>query len=158
MSAPDDLITQLDSTNLDCATKIRASLTNAAARKKFVQESLASGNWGDIPIAGESPSQELDAIIAELKSKAAEFEQAKVPEKLAGLKSERDELAARSKLNARKNDVLFEIARLKKLNALNQCIGEVDTYSISRISTELTKAYMTKALCDRFKDELVRLG
>src|ERR1039458_2217108 len=158
LSAPDDLLTQLDSTNPDCATKIRAFLTNAAARKKFVQDSLASGNWGDTPIAGESPSQELDTIIAELKSKAAEFEQAKVPDKLAGLKSERDELAARSKLNARKNDVLFEIARLKKLNALDQCIGEVDTYSISRTSTELTKAYVTKKLCDRFKDELVRLG
>lgn len=91
LSAPDDLLTQLDSTNPDCATKIRAFLTNTAARKKFVQDSLASGNWGDIPIAGESPSQELDAIIAELKSKAAEFEQAKVPDKLAGLKSERDE-------------------------------------------------------------------
>ncbi len=97
-------------------------------------------------------------LVEELKLKATEFEQAKVPDKLAGLKSERDELAAQSKLNARKNDVLGEIARLKKLNALNQCIGDVDTYSISRTSTELTKAYVTKALCDRFKDELGRLG
>jgi hypothetical protein len=126
LSAPDDLLTQLDSTNPDCATKIRAFLTNAAARKKFAQDSLASGIWGETPVASEFPSPELDVIVAELKSKAAEFEQAKVPDKLAGLKSERDELAARSKLSARKNDVLFEIARLKNLNALNQCIGDVD--------------------------------
>lgn len=156
--APDDLLTQLDSTHPSCTTKIRAFLTNAAARKKFVQDGLVANTWEGIPIASEFPSQEIDTIIAELKLKAVEFEQAKVPDKLAGLKSERDELAARSKLNARKNDVLGEIARLKKLNAMNQCISDVDTYSISRTSTELTKAYVTKALCDRFKDELVRLG
>jgi len=156
--APDDLLTQLDSTHPGCATKIRVFLTDAAARKKFVQDALVTSTWGAIPVASEFPAQEMDAIIAELKSKAAEFEQAKVPDKLAGLKSERDELAARSKLNARKNDALGEIARLKKLNALNQCIGDLDTYSISRTSTELTKAYVTTALCNRFKDELAHLG
>jgi energy-coupling factor transporter ATP-binding protein EcfA2 len=156
--APDDLLPQLESTHPDCATKIRAFLTNAAARKKFVQDALASGTWEETPIASEFPAQQVDDIITELKLKAAEFEQAKVPDKFAGLKSERDELAARSKLNARKNDVLGEIARLKKLNAINQCIGDLDTYSISRTSTELTKAYITTALCNRFKDELGHLG
>jgi energy-coupling factor transporter ATP-binding protein EcfA2 len=158
LAAPDDLLAQLDSTHPDCAAKIRAFLTVATARKKFLQDALATNTWGEAPIASEFPVQEMDAIIADLKLKATEFEQAKVPDKLAGLKSERDELAARSKLNARKKDVLGEIARLKTLNALNQCMGDVDTYSISRTSTELTKAYVTKALCNRFKDELGRLG
>lgn len=116
--APDDLLAQLDSTHPDCAAKIRAFLTGAAARKKFVQDALATNAWGEAPIASEFPVQEMEDIIAELKLKATEFEQAKVPDKLAGLKSERDELAARSKLNARKKDVLGEIARLKRLNAL----------------------------------------
>ena len=157
LTAPDDLLAQLDSTHPDCASKIRAFLSGAAARKKFVQDALATSTWGEAPITSEFPVQEMDAIIAELKLNATEFEQAKVPDKLAGLKSERDELAARSKLNARKKDVLGEIVRLKTLNVLNQCMGDVDTYSISRTSTELTKAYVTKALCDRFKDELGRL-
>ena len=158
LAAPDDLLTQLDSSHPDCAAKIRALLSNAVARKEFIQDALATNTWGETPIANEFPALEMDTIIAELKLKAAEFEQAKVPDKLAGLKSERDELAARSRLNAQKNDVLGEITRLKRLNALNQCISDVDTYSISRTSTELTKAYVTKALCERFKDELVGLG
>jgi energy-coupling factor transporter ATP-binding protein EcfA2 len=158
LTAPDDLLAQLDSTNQECATKVRDFLSKASDRKMFILSALTVNTWEAIPIVSQCPTQQIDTIVTELKLKAAEFERAKVPENLAELKSKRDELTARSKLNVRKNDVLNEIARLKKMSALNQCFADIDTYSISRTSTKLTEAYVTAAICDRFKVELGRLG
>jgi hypothetical protein len=93
-----------------------------------------------------------------VEHKAAEFERAKAPEKLAELKAERDQLLARQKLGQRKADLLAEIARRRRLNALVACLRDVDTTATSRKSTELTKSRVTKAICDRFKTELNGLG
>lgn len=158
LTAPDDLLTQLDLTHQICATKIRSFLESALKRRTDVSTALTTNDWSVIRSLNECPTADIGAIVAALNTKSAEFERAKVPEKLAELKAERDQLLARQKLSQRKPDVLAEIARLKRLNALAACLRDVDTTATSRKSTDLTKSRVTKAICDRFKTELNGLG
>ncbi len=158
LTAPDELLAQLELTHATCAAKIRSFLESAATRRAEVSARLTTNNWPNIPALNECPVDDIAAIVADLNTIAAEFERAKAPEKLAELKAERDQLLARQRLGLRKAEVLSEIARLKRLNALAACLRDVDTTATSRKSTELTKSCVTKAICDTFKRELTRLG
>ena len=158
LTAPDDLLTQLDLTHQVCATKIRSFLESAVNRKADVAAALTLNDWTAIRPLSECPTVDIATIVTDLNTKSAEFERAKAPEKLAELKAERDQMLARQKLKQRRADVLAEIARLKRLNDLVACLRDVDTTATSRKSTELTKLRVTKAICDRFKTELNGLG
>jgi hypothetical protein len=133
-------------------------LESAVNRRADVAAALTSGEWAVIRPLSECPAADIATIVTDLNTKSAEFERAKAPEKLAELKAERDQLLARQKFGRRKADVLAEVARLKRLNALAACLRDVDTTATSRKSTELTKSRVTKAICDRFKTELNGLG
>ncbi len=158
LTAPDDLLDQLELTHQICATKIGSFLESADKRRSDVSTALTTNDWSVIRSLNECPTADIEAIVMELNTKSAEFERAKAPEKLAELKAERDQLLARQKLGQRKADVLAEIARQKRMNALAACLRDVDTTATSRKSTELTKSRVTKAICDRFKTELNGLG
>lgn len=158
LTMPDDLLMQLELTHQICTTQIRSFFESAVNRKADVAAALVSNDWTAIRPLSECPAVDIVTIVAELNTKSAEFERAKAPEKLVELKSERDQLLARQKLGQRKADVLAELARLKRLNALAGCLRDVDTTATSRKSTELTKARVTEAICDSFKTELNGLG
>jgi AAA domain-containing protein len=158
LTAPDDLLAQLDLTHPTCATKIRLFLESSSKRQSDLMRALAEDDWTNIHSLSENALKEIETIVAELNAKSLQFERAKAPERLAELKAERDQLLARKNLGQRKAEVLAEIARLKRLNALAACLRDVDTTAISRKSTELTKSRVTKTICDSFKTELERLG
>jgi hypothetical protein len=158
LTAPEDLLAQLELTHQICATKIHSFLESAVKRRADVSTALTTNNWSVIRSLNECPAADIGAIVTDLNTKSAEFERAKAPEKLAELKAGRDQLLARQKLGQRKADVLAEIARRKRLNALSACQRDVDTTATSRKSTELTKSRVTKAICNRFKTELNGLG
>jgi len=158
LTAPEDLLNQLELTHQVCAAKIRSFLDSAGKRRADVSNAVTTNDWSAIRSLSDCPATDIATIVTDLSAKAAEFERAKAPEKLAELKAERDQLLARQKLGQRKADVLAEIARLKRLNALAACLRDVDTTATSRKSTELTKSRVTKAICDRFKTELNGLG
>jgi hypothetical protein len=158
LTAPDDLLAQLELTHQSCAAKIRSFLESAVKRRTDVSTALTTVNWSGIRLLNECPAADIEAIVTDLNTKSVEFERAKAPETLAELKSQRDQLLARQKLGQRKADVLAEIGRLKRLTALAACLRDVDTTATSRKSTELTKSRVTKAICDSFKIELNGLG
>ncbi len=158
LTAPDDLLTQLDLTHPTCATNVRCFLASAVNRRTDVLNAIKSNNWEHVHELKECPLEEITPIVTDLNTKATGLEVAKAPEKLAELKAERDQLIARQKLRGRKADVLAEIDRFKRLDALAACQRDVDTTAISRKSTELTKSKITKAICDTFKTELNELG
>ena len=158
LTAPDDLLAQLELTHQSCAAKIRSFLESAVKRRTDVSTAFTTVNWSGIRLLNECPAADIEAIVTDLNTKSVEFERAKAPETLAELKSQRDQLLARQKLGERKADVLAEIGRLKRLTALAACLRDVDTTATSRKSTELTKSRVTKAICDSFKIELNGLG
>jgi hypothetical protein len=158
LTAPDDLLAQLDLTHANCATNIRSFLSSTITRQADVSEALKSNRWEHVHELKQCPSQDIVPIVTNLNAKATELERVKAPAKLAELKAEHDQLVARQKLCERKTDVLAEIERFKRLAALAACQRDVDTTAISRKSTELTKSIITKAICDTFKAELNDLG
>lgn len=158
LTAPDDLLAQLELTRAVCAAKIRSFLESASKRKSDAVSALTTNDWVAIDSLAECPTEDLAAIVTELNTKSAEFERAKAPEKVAELKAERDQLLARQKFSQRKAEILAEIERLKRLRTLAECQRDVDTTTTSRKSTELTKSSITKTICDKFKNELNELG
>ena len=158
LTAPDDLLAQLDLTHPTCATSIHCFLTSALNRRADVLNAIISNNWDRVHGLKECPLGDITPIVTELNTKATALEVAKAPEKLAELKAEHGQLIARQRLSQRKADVLAEIERFRRLNALAACQRDVDTTAISRKSTELTKSRITKAICDTFKAELNQLG
>jgi energy-coupling factor transporter ATP-binding protein EcfA2 len=158
LTAPDDLLAQLELTHTACATKIHSFLDSAGKRRTDILAALTTNDWLGIHSLPDGPAKEIATIVTELNTKAAAFEGAKAPEKLAELKAERDQLLARQKFGRRKTEILAEIERLKRLQTLAACQRDVDTTMISRKSTELTKSSITKTICDKFKNELNDLG
>jgi len=158
LTAPDDLLAQLDLTHPTCATKIHLFLDSSSKRQIHLMRVLAEEDWTNIHSLCECPLKEIETIVAELNTKSVQFERAKAPERLAELKAERDQLLARENLGLRRAEVVAEIARLKRMNALAACLRDVDTTAISRKSTELTKSRVTKTICDGFKAELEELA
>ena len=106
LTAPDDLLAQLDLTHPTCATKIRFFLESSRKRQIDLIRPLAGDDWANIHSSSECPLEEIETIVTELDARAVHFERAKAPERLAELKAERDQLLARKNLGQRKAEVL----------------------------------------------------
>ena len=98
LTAPDDLLAQLELTHQICATKIRSFLESVGDRKTDVSAALATNDWSEIRPLSDCPTTDITAVVSDLNTKAAEFERVKSPEKLAELKAERDQLLVRQRL------------------------------------------------------------
>ena len=157
LSVPEDVVSELELINAEFASNIRSFLQTAEERRANIFLALTDPEVAVRPLSN-SPANEIKTTVDNLNTKAIQFEHAKTPDGLAELKSERDQLLARQALIHRKADVIAEIDRLEKLKVIAACLRDVDTTSISRKSTELTKSSITQTICDRFALELDQLG
>ena len=101
---------------------------------------------------------ELAILSADLEKKAKAFdEDAKQADKTE-LKKKARELEARKWLNEQKASVQDEIARLKKIGALQTARRLTNTTVLSKKKSELAQALVSDAFIERFNSELKALS
>lgn len=133
-------------------------LATATARQQSLDTAVESGDWQPVTDIGPSPLSQLDAMLTDIEKAATEADSSANPSEKAGLQQELLQLQERDRLGREMDGVLAEIERLSVVQALEKCVADTDTTAITRKSTQLTKAYVSDALCKTFEDELQALG
>ena len=87
-----------------------------------------------------------------------QFQAAATATSLAAQQAEFLDLEAKARFVARAADVRAEAARHERLALLEAAKKTTTTRGVSDLSKELTKKYVSDALCERFRDEVKRLG
>jgi energy-coupling factor transporter ATP-binding protein EcfA2 len=125
-----------------------ATLKIAISTKKWTQLS-------PLPVASHSA---LTAHATVLEARAATEESADDPVARAKLQMERDALTDREWLLGAKDDVLKQLTRLRRIEALKKCLKDTATNRITAIGSDLTKRIVTETFCERFQEEIRDLG
>lgn len=105
------------------------------------------------PAAIALPSQTLANLVAHIDARGDELAAQEDSPARVALTTERTELADRQWLNGIKADVLAQIERLKKIEALETAQRETVTNRITAKSTEIAQALVTDALRAQFARE-----
>lgn len=125
---------------------------------KIVKESLSGGAWVEPAQLPASSETMLTDLATALDARAKEEESASDPAARKALESERDELSAREWLGKTKSDVLAQISRYKKIEALEACQKDTVTTAVTSKSGTLTKQIVTDVFRAEFVHELDELG
>lgn len=104
------------------------------------------------------PADDLDVVIATLKTRSEELEKTISTEGSAQLAVELAELRARKMLASAVDAVSAERNRLKLVSRITTAKSEASTNAITAKGSELTKATLTEVLIDGFSRETDRLG
>jgi len=110
-----------------------------------------------LPLLDPPVHTALVARAAELQVHAASIDAAEFQASLEGLTAEKDDLETRMMLSKHRGEIKTEITRLADKRALDAAKRLTDTSTITRKSTELTEAYVTALVRDRFTRESDRL-
>ncbi len=140
----------------DASTAARRLLAAAVQVKQAILTATASEASLLVHGLQSGPEERLQAAARQLRDRATQLRKetpAMDPKDVAALA----ELEARATLKERLDNVLQEIERKKRIAAYGQCIDDTNTATITRKSTELTTALITKRLQDQFQRELTRL-
>lgn len=133
-------------------------LATAAARKQSLEKALQSGDWQSVTDCRTPPIPLLDELLLDIEKAAAEADSSSNPSQKTQLQAELVQLQERDRLGREVDAVLAEIERLSLIQTLEKCITDAETSAITRKSTQLTKAYVSDALCKTFESELQALG
>ncbi|MFO1077967.1 MAG: AAA family ATPase [Planctomycetota bacterium] len=132
--------------------------------KQFIDEarrcgaSIREGTPAPSPVASVPPSAALGRLAAALDARAEEMTKAADPAGRERSEARHAELHARSVLAEIRPQIHAEIVRKARMNAYELCIRDTDTRAATKLSTDLTKKYVTDALTAAFDDELKRIG
>jgi energy-coupling factor transporter ATP-binding protein EcfA2 len=154
--------TRIDADLAAVAVGQRAKLdefVNAAdERLARIKDNFAKGLWTDLGILPMSPGEMITQLAAGLEERAKMEGSADDPATREKLTSERDDLAAREWLAGVKADVVEQIGRYTRIEAIELCKKDTDTRKITDKNTDLTGLLVTEAYCRRFEDEVKKLG
>jgi energy-coupling factor transporter ATP-binding protein EcfA2 len=143
---------------LVAAPDISAATTAFVEAARTCRESLLDGKMALQCLTVIAPLKEFNAFVVGIESQVAEMLKAADPAGKRALEIRYRELQARKDLATGRSQVVAEIDRKARLNAYEKCIRDTDTRVVTKLSTELTKKYVTDTLTLAFADELVRLG
>lgn len=110
------------------------------------------------PLQVAPPLEQLEQLVTDLVRRAAELKKAANPEARQRQEKRHAQLHGRSILAAIEREVYAEIKRLARINAYERCARDTHTARLTRLSTELTKTYVTGVLTAGFSDELGKVG
>lgn len=100
----------------------------------------------------------LPELIESLRKKAADYERLASQGKISDLEEELLNLKEKHLLHQKRDQILSEITRLERVKTLSKAAQSANTMAASQFSNELTKKYVSDALCNRFKEEIATLG
>ncbi|MDO8544495.1 MAG: AAA family ATPase [Opitutaceae bacterium] len=157
--AAEDFAARLTVLGLDDETvtqKLREFRDGADTTREALLTATAADQIAAVPAA------ELIADVAklsgELEAKAKGFDDDANKTDKTGLEKQVRELEARKWLNEQMASIDGEIARLKKIAALNEASRLTNTTALSLKKSELAQSLVSAAFIQRFQDELKALG
>lgn len=139
------------------ATQLEADTIAWTARKAWIE----ARDWMcPRPMhSSETPlSEALIALSADLELQAQELRASRENEKIAELEAEQARLAARQKLGELLAQLEAYVDACKRREALRRAHAALDTTSLSRKITALSRTYVNEALRDRMQQELRAIG
>ncbi len=145
----------LDQSDLD---SIQECISDCDARKSFMLQFISSG---DSCIATKAPAKPIHHLIkfeAEKEAQAVAEAALHDPDARATLLRESNELEDRLWLHNNGPAVVEQIGRLKKIARLIAAQADTNTTPVTSKTTVLSKAIVTDALCNAFKEEINALG
>lgn len=152
-------IANVRASSVELAVELENTLEKLDARR------LALVSLAHTPDAVVPASPDVDGVVARARTTATEargassvVDQAAFAQLLGPLVAERAALEARRTLEEVRQTVRAERDRLRERSALEAARRETATTAITRQSTELTRAYVTANVADRFSRESDRLG
>jgi hypothetical protein len=148
-----DAIDDLDGLNATVGEHVRGFVGRA-------RETRAALEQGLIPEALTEASQakEVSALADALEERSKELSRAADPAERKKTQDRHDELDARKTLAGLRARILDEVDRKARVNAYEACMKDTDTRAMTKLSSELTKKYVTEALTKSFAAELAKLG
>lgn len=132
----------------------------AAARLRRGQALAASKTGTSVELREMPPSPEVTirSLAAETLAYADELAQASDPEGRSRLEAERDALRDRAALSGLLPKARAEVARLKALKLVKQCIAETATNAITTLGNNIADEVITPRVRDRFQEEIQKLA
>ena len=119
---------------------------------------LLAASGRPVSVSVSPPLEDLDRLATRIDARAEEMARAA---DLAGRRrseARHAELHARSVLAELRQQIHAEIDRRARINAYELCIKGTDTRAATKLSTDLTKKYVSDALTGAFDAELKKLG
>jgi hypothetical protein len=125
---------------------------------RLVCDELATADGAPKPLVASSLAADLTRLAVEAEGRAEEMAKAADPAGRRKAEARLAELQARQTLEGVRDKIHAEIDRRARINAYEICIKDTETRAITKVSTELTKKYVTDTLTTAFDVELKRLG
>ncbi|WP_409322337.1 AAA family ATPase [Pseudomonas putida] len=148
-----------ETTEIDPALSVMCSSMQEClnSRRQSVMQAAAEAQWNQIPALPADPQPSLARVIESLLDQAKALE-ATADQKVRGeMTAEKRELDARLRLGEIKAAVLEAISKHELCSKLQACADSMDTRSISRKSTELSRTTASQELADALNQELQHL-
>jgi energy-coupling factor transporter ATP-binding protein EcfA2 len=120
---------------------------------------LTARTQEEVPSVPSAPLiDDLSTLIASLETKAKSFDEDVKKTDKVDLQKKARELEARKWLSEQKASLEAEIARLKKVTALDAARKLTDTTALSKKKSDLAQVLVSEAFIRRFESELKVLG
>jgi len=145
---------ELAADKAELSLQVEKFLDAASSCRAQVLDRELAPSWLKSP----PPLDDLQRAAEQIEQRANDIARAADPAEREKTQRRHAELHARHVLREIREQVIAEIKRKARINAYNASIGDTDTRAITRLSTELTKEYVTDVLTAAFDDELKRLG
>jgi hypothetical protein len=104
------------------------------------------------------PGEELGRLEKDTRAYAAELRAAGATGERKKLESELVELTDRETLGAYLATITEEVKRLKDLEFIKDCLGDLATNAITNLGNQIADDVITPKLRDRFQEEIVKLA
>lgn len=150
---------ELSLRNQALARRTRRYLATCRLRRYIVLNAVKAGVWAPVlPPAGETPLDDLLRLETETRNYAAEIGRSAIGEERRRLQAERMVLADRALLGTIMDVVAAEIARLKAIVFVDECLSDTTTNTITTLGNAIADQAITPRLRDRFQEEIVKLA
>jgi energy-coupling factor transporter ATP-binding protein EcfA2 len=144
--------------NADLARRTRRFLASARLRRYALFKAIDAGQQVVLPAVEANPAPDLGQHETAIRKYAAELQKSATADERKKLEAEFAELSDRELLGGMLQSVRDEVARLKSIHFLSECIGDTTTNTITKIGNDIADTVITPKLRDRFQEEIVKLA
>lgn len=139
-------------------SKTRRFLASLRVRRSQTLTCVASGQPLVLRTMSENPLDAIAKLEDSIRTYATELQSDSLSDERKKLVAEFTELKDRNILLEILPTIEQEIARLKLIYFLKQCIADTSTNAITLLGNSIADQTITSSLCERFQEEIVKLG
>lgn len=145
--------------NPELAQEIIRFIAVLRLRRYKVKKNLSGASLA-LPIPVQNPIESLQQFEATIRHYSTKLKQSAEDEGQERKKFEIElaELEDRIKLHENLQAIRDEVARLKKIQHLTQCLATTSTTSVTKLGNDIADTVITPKLRDRFQEEIVKLA